>query len=127
MCGWKRVSAGNKSAHSSESKSPNHVTLGGMTQTSSQVSREDFWARVSRRLLVSSRSLFWLLPVPGRGGYTRGVAEHETWKRGHRLSQGQYIIELLTGFRSGWSRFRFNCLGSTVEYVLGFGVRRLLN
>lgn len=78
MCGWKKVSAGNKSAHSSELKSPTHVTLGGMTQMSSRRLQGAFWNRASRRLLVSSRCLFWLLLVPGRGGYIQEVVKHRT-------------------------------------------------
>lgn len=103
MCDWKRVSAGNKSAHSLELKYPKHLTLGAMTQMSSQRSRSTFWTRGSRRLLVSSRSLFWLLPVPGLGGFTQEVVEHEIWARGYRLLQGQYIVDFLMGTLIGWS------------------------
>lgn len=89
MCGWKTVSAGNKSAHSSELISPTHVTLEEMTQMSSRRSRGAFWNRVSRRLSASSRSLFWLLLVQGHGGYIQEVIEHNTWARSYKLSQVQ--------------------------------------
>lgn len=78
MCDSKMDSAGNKSAHSSGLKSPTHVTLGGMTQMSSRRSQGASWNRVSRRLLVSLRYLFWLLPVPGHGGCVHEVVKHKT-------------------------------------------------
>lgn len=58
---------------------------------SSRRSQGAFWNRVSRRLLVSSQYLFWLLPVLGHGGCVQEVVEHKTWARGYRLSQGQGV------------------------------------
>lgn len=84
MCGWKMVSAGNKSAHSSELKSPTHLTQGATTQMSSRKSLGVFWNPVSRRLLESSQPLLWLLLGPGYGGYIPEAAEHRTREKGSR-------------------------------------------
>lgn len=84
MCGWKMVSAGNKSAHSSELKFPTHLTQGVTTQMSSRRSPGVFWNPVSRKPLESSQPLFLLLLVPGYGGYIPEAAEHRTRARGSR-------------------------------------------
>lgn len=88
MCDWKRVSAGNKSAHSSELKSPTHLTQGATTQMNSRRSRGAFWSPVSRRLLEFLQPLLWLLSALGRGGYIQEFVEQRTWSRDCGLSQG---------------------------------------
>lgn len=82
MCGWKMVSAGSKSAHSSGLKFLTHVTQGVTTQMNSRRSLGAFWYPVSGRLLECSQPLLLLLLVPEYGGYIQEAAEHRTRGRG---------------------------------------------